>query len=500
MNAKRTCRLVVACFVAVLVVFSASSALAISPFPAGWTEYMLSNASNYDSMGPRVSGTRVVWSRSDGFHTQIYSFVLEKSPIADALTSDPNNHTAPQVSGDRVVWVGSDGVYDHIFTWKSGDLGTTQVTAGNASFDSPGVSGDRLAWRDEDAGGHLQVVTRKLGDLSPTHITGEAVQHDSVVVAGDRVAWRAPDGGGHLQIWTWTPSAGSKQLTTDAVNHDVPCVTDDRVAWSARDAGSASEVYVWKAGDSAPKQLTISGGGDHIRSNVQAFGDRFVWQDAYDPTGHTQIMTWKVGDASPSPLTAEPSNNVSVVISEGRVAWMGAVGAYEQIFTWKPGDAGATQLTHDAANHFSPAVSARAVVWNGYDEQSHMQLWGIIDTLTSVTKPAVSPASAKHGKTAVFTATLSAGADTDGAKTLSLYHWESKTVKQKVHGKYRNVKVHYWRLRNTVPMTGTLVSGTLHLTASVKPKYAGSWRAQVSCARWVGFDECASPWRTFKVK
>jgi len=494
MNARRACRLVMVCLVAVVVVFSASNALALSAYPAGWTAYMLSNSSIYDSMGPQISGTRVVWSRSDGVHTQIYSWLLQKSFLAEALTSDANEHATPQVSGDRVVWVGRVGIYDEIFSWKSGDLGNTQVTTLNDGHEAPQVSGDRLAWRMVDSGGYAQVFTRKVGDLSTTQITTDAHYHNGVVVSGDRVAWQAADAGGHLQIWTWTKATGIQQLTVDARDHDLPCVTNDRVAWSAR------EVFVWKAGDSAPTQLTVSGGGSHIRSNVHAWGDRFVWEDYYDPTGHTQIMTWKVGDAAPSPLTAEPLNNAGVVISEGRVAWMGAVGAYEQIFTWKPGDAGATQLTHDAANHFSPAVSARGVVWNGYDSAFHTQLWGAIDTLTSVTKPAVSPTSPKHGKTAAFSATLSAADDSGGAKTLSLYRWETKIVKQKVHGKYRNVKVHYWRLRNSVPMAGSVSGSNLQLTASVKPKYAGSWRAQVSCARWVGFEECVSAWRTFKVK
>jgi hypothetical protein len=99
-------------------------------------------------------------------------------------------------------------------------------------------------------------------------------------------------------------------------------------------------------------------------------------------------------------------------------------------------------------------------------------------TPTSVSLPVVSPARPRRGRGAVFTSYAAPGAAAvSGGSTLRLYHYETKTVRRRVRGRIRRVRVKYWRLRSAVTMSPD-ASGRLR--ASAKLRYAGKWRAQVS--------------------
>lgn len=116
---------------------------------------------------------------------------------------------------------------------------------------------------------------------------------------------------------------------------------------------------------------------------------------------------------------------------------------------------------------------------------------------TTVSTPKVSPGKPKHGKTAVFTAVLGQGAVAlSGTSTLSLYRYETKTVKKKVHGKYKKVKVKYWRLRATKVMTP---SADGRLTLKYKPA-AGKWKMIASFSGSRGWAASSSGACSFTVK
>jgi hypothetical protein len=119
-------------------------------------------------------------------------------------------------------------------------------------------------------------------------------------------------------------------------------------------------------------------------------------------------------------------------------------------------------------------------------------------TPTSVSAPRVSPSRPRRGKTAAFTAYLSPGAGAvSGATTLRLYRYETKTVRKKVRGHWRRVRVKYWRLRNTVAMTPGAAG---LLTARAKPRYSGKWKARVTFAGSSAFLPSTSGWKSFTVR
>jgi hypothetical protein len=101
---------------------------------------------------------------------------------------------------------------------------------------------------------------------------------------------------------------------------------------------------------------------------------------------------------------------------------------------------------------------------------------------TSISRPSVSPSRPTHGKTATFTSLLtpSAAVASGGTSQLSFYRYETKTVRKKVGGRWKNVRVHYWHLRTTKTMSA---GSDGHLTLKYRLPYSGSWKV---VARYTG--------------
>jgi hypothetical protein len=101
---------------------------------------------------------------------------------------------------------------------------------------------------------------------------------------------------------------------------------------------------------------------------------------------------------------------------------------------------------------------------------------------TSISRPSVSPSRPTHGKTATFTSLLtpSAAVASGGTSQISFYRYETKTVRKKVRGRWKNVRVHYWHLRTTKTMSA---GSDGHLTLKYRLPYSGSWKV---VARYTG--------------
>ena len=117
---------------------------------------------------------------------------------------------------------------------------------------------------------------------------------------------------------------------------------------------------------------------------------------------------------------------------------------------------------------------------------------------SSVGRPVVAPSTRRRNKKLTFTSGFSpASAAPAVSVKLKLYHSETKTVKKRVGGKLKSVKVKYWHLRRTVTMKG---SATGRLTAGTTCAYTGSWQAFVVFAGSDMYEASTSDVRTFTVK
>jgi hypothetical protein len=191
------------------------------------------------------------------------------------------------------------------------------------------------------------------------------------------------------------------------------------------------------------------------------------------------------------------------------VVWLERDGSNSRVLTWKVGDSHPTTLSAGDYAADDPQVSGDRVVWRG-DLGGHLQIFTAVlaeeptptpaPTATTLSKPTVSPSKPKKGKTARFATSLTPGAaGVAGAKvTLALYHQETKSVRKKVVGKWRKVKVKYWHLRKSVTMTRA--SGAAKYSASVKLAYKGSWKATVTGNAATGYTAPAAKTLGFTVK
>jgi subtilisin family serine protease len=117
---------------------------------------------------------------------------------------------------------------------------------------------------------------------------------------------------------------------------------------------------------------------------------------------------------------------------------------------------------------------------------------------TELSIPTVSSARPLHGRTASFTSRLTPAAGaTAGTAKLYLYRWEHKTVRVKVGGTWKRVRVGYWRLRSTRTMSARSDG---RLVASYRLPYAGKWKAFARYSGGPGFAPSVSGTKRFSAR
>jgi photosystem II stability/assembly factor-like uncharacterized protein len=189
-----------------------------------------------------------------------------------------------------------------------------------------------------------------------------------------------------------------------------------------------------------------------------------------------------VGDASSGKLLG----GMSVTLN-GRVQCPTATDGSYAIARMKPGsyDLKFSNWRYITGNVNGLAVSA--------DARSQASVRLTPKTVTGVTTPLVSLPATMGLPISVASTISPAEAATSATTRLALWHWESKTVKKKVRGKKRKVKVWYWRAvganRMTVgeggalTLTQTFARGRWH----VQVQYPGAWNYLPSKSGVVGF-------------
>jgi hypothetical protein len=416
-----------------------------------------------------TDGSSQVWAWSPGHLA---------APLPGAVNAD-----SIAVSGNRAVWMQRVAGFWQVFTRKVGDSASLPVTSGSQQNSYPAVSGDRLAWVKSLATGSIQVVTKTMTQSAPTTISAvDSGPKFDARVSGDRVVWNGSDG--HTwQIYSWaTGDRVASQITTDSLPHINPQVSGNRLVWMAQDESGDGSVCTWKKGS---PDITRLGPGPY-EGFPQVSGDYVVWTSG--APGETQVSLWQPGHM-PRQLTAGPHWASSLHISGDRLVWEDEVGGQWEIVTQRVGESSPTTLAISVEALDEPVVGGDRVAWGGLVGGSyHVFTAAPVPIATSLTRPTTSPATPTHGRTATFRAYLSpaAAAFAYGATaTLYLYRRESG----------------HWRLRNTVTMKRTTASGgRALLSAGVKPRYAGKWRAIVKFGGTLSYTARTSSARDFMVR
>lgn len=484
-----------------LAAFALVAAAAAQAFGAGevWRISQVSASGTYCAFD-QMSGDRLVWAVMDGPSWQVAT-----RKIGDAaptmLTSTPGTRSDINVSGDRVVWVAPAPVNNQVFTWKLGDPAPTQLVTNPNDHHDARVSSDRIVW-DAFSGTGWWVYSWKVGDPSiQTTVSMDpmpAGNQLSPQVSGDRIVWTQSDGVNN-QVFTWKLGSGLTTLTSDPHAHYGAVVSGDRVAWMGEDGLGGWQVYTQVVGESPVTALTS---GLHEYGGAQVSGDRVVWTGD-DASGHIQAYTWKSGETQVTTLTAASQDQEAIRVDGERVVWFGRDDAgNRQVVEWKVGDAAPTTLTANPFDSTDVRVAGDRIIWTGQVGSLDSRIY-LADAgpklRATLSKPSVAPGTPTHGKTATFSANLTPGAASGGTTMMYLYRWETKTVRKKVAGKWRRVKVKYWRSRGSVRMLPT-AAGSSRLVVKTKLKYTGSWKALATFGGDTFYGVSIAPARTFKVK
>jgi hypothetical protein len=449
---RNAARLVLLGFAA-LVVFSAGSAYAA--VPAGWTTRQLTSGSE-GGCAPKISGSRLVWSAKDGVYTWVVSATapthLEGFGASNAV-----------VSGNRIAW----DSHGYIRTTIAGQAAKT---VGHGYI--PTLSGNRIAWRDDDQGGFSQVVTWKVGDAQPTTLTADPHSHFSLTQDGDLLAWSAISSvTGKYTIFTWKPGDGAPvAISGDNSDSVAPQVSGDNVVFETWDDPSAympNTVWLWNATTGQTTRVS--------RSSVDAdeatvLGSRVVWHEGLD------VMTWAFGDAAPTQVTSGETTTTSwPQLSGDRLVWYSSDGVHEQIVTKKLGDSQPSTISVDADNHGwdpkdpdHPTVQGDEILWvvDNIGGASQVMMSGpktvVADPSTVGTKLKLSGSSSvKHKHSYKVSGSITPSALT-GIVRVYFQRWVSR----------------HWKSYSTV--SAKISRGKY--SAKYAPRATGTWRVYASFA------------------
>ncbi len=109
------------------------------------------------------------------------------------------------------------------------------------------------------------------------------------------------------------------------------------------------------------------------------------------------------------------------------------------------------------------------------------------------------PSRPRKGRKTTFAVSFNQrGAVRAATSTLTLYHYEQKTVRKKVGKRTKKVKVWYWRQRAVQKLTPDSAGTTLKAAAVLKQ--SGKWRAVAKFPGSPGYAPSASKTRSFTVK
>lgn len=454
-----------------------------------------------------VGGDRLAWLDTTSSMRKLYTW--KAGDVSPTLVREGSIYMAPRISGGRCAWTEYGGLGNYfVYVWTPVGSTVTTVVASTRQIQELQFSGDRLAWRTDD--GAQQEVKTCLSDGSQL-LTLNIGLHSAFgpQISGDRVVWYESDGT-HMQIATWVPGGVSTWVTSDARQHWDPAFSDGRIAWIA-ETGFASEeaIYTQLVTESVPTTVQVV--PNYFPDPPLASGDRVVWLQAPVGPANDLVYSWSAADPEPRVVAPGTGDQSFEGLSGDRIVWIdGSTPGEQRVMTWAEGDTTASVLASgtDAAE---TCVSGDRIVWRrNIGTGSYQIMTAVLETpavlpvRTTLRSPTVSPTKPTHNKHAHFYAVLTPGSARTAAgatTTLKLYRKETHYVTKKVNGKNRRVKVAYWHLRHSVLMKRySSTSTTVKMTATVTPKYSGSWKVVVRYSGGTGFLGSTSPTKYFTVK
>jgi photosystem II stability/assembly factor-like uncharacterized protein len=383
-----------------------------------------------------------------------------------AAQSVPTSGTLRSVAClDAVTGVAVGDAGTVLRTADGGSTWTTQSVPTSATLTAVDFVGATTGWAVGEGG---TVVHTEDGGITWTRQTAQtSAALTAVHLTDSTTGWAVGIGGTILRTMnglTW-----SRQPTPTSASLYAVHFTDDVTGWAVGDGGTvlrtANGGLAWTV-QSVPTAASLSAVQFTSAATGWAVGSSGTVLRAAG-TGISPFGT-VVGRVT-NAVTGKPVGGVSVKIGSQIAARSAVDGTFIETRV-RPG----TYNVTFSDTRYIARVERGVVVSAGRRASIKVQLTP--RTVTKLTAPTMLPIPALAGQPVTLVATLTPAAAT-GAATAIVYgsHYERKTVKKRVRGKKKWVRVWYWRSRFAVPMQAD-VSGRLTINKALS---SGAWRIQV---------------------
>jgi beta propeller repeat protein len=335
--------------VAVIAGFVAAVTAAVFVVPGGAGAYLeigppvqLTTSTDLD-VGPRVSGSRVIWTRYVR-GTSTRTFIIDLS--SGMAERELGYGAAAAISGNRAVRIAGNAT--------CGCWGTLVVTDLDSGLDtvidlaqpikSADISGDTLVWGQLQFGTYDQqrIFALDLGGGEIRQLAEGVTDWANPRVSGDRVVWHNMIGNSS-RVYLYDLASDLVSEISPGASASVPAISGDLVVFS-RGWGGSGDIIVHDLATGVETPLTANRAG-FVGPDISGY--TVVWSECCDPSS-TAVFDLASGTVVPY----EAGGGAETRISGNRLVWHGHSGVNADIFT--------AQIT-------STAVPAIGVIANQVD-------------------------------------------------------------------------------------------------------------------------------------
>jgi beta propeller repeat protein len=305
----------------------------------------------------------------------------------------------------------------------------TQITKGSSWHTWPTISGDLVAYED-DQGGHVNIYLYDIRSGITKNLTTGPFEHYWPKIYGDRVVWWDNRSGPHdFNVFMYNVTTGvESQITFDQSNQENAEVYKNLIVWMDKRSGNF-DIYLndTRTGTETPLITT-----DTEQWEPQIWGSRIIWMDGYGSpdgsSGDFNYYTYDLSTRTPQSLTTE-GNAWYGGIHGDRCVWSQyrpSTGNYnEQIYLHDFLNGDTKRITpvgpFESADHWYPKVNDNRVVWED-DRNGRFSNYDIfLYNITSDTEEQVTTLTSVQWNPVVWGNRIVYENYTDGNPQISLY-------------------------------------------------------------------------------
>ena len=338
---------------AAMLVGSAGMASA-GPLTLGTAKHL--NAPGEGGVAQDISGSRVVWSFSDGDEEVVVGDALSAAPPL-RLTTNGSADWWPRVSGNYVVWQGSDGDFE-IFGRDLREGSNRQISVNSYADFGPAIDGGRVVWTAEGpTGSDGEIIYYDFAAPWEYPLTSTAAYETDPDIDGDEVVWTLDEQNTAITSWSAKTS-----LFTDLARSTgalmSPRVSGSSYAWW----GTAFGLRVYVKAPGAPLKVFTFPGSTAVNPLEHNGSLVAWWTSRFD--GVMRFDLW-VYDTSKGLAPVRLAQNVT-----NTAEMIGLRDPYlvfdrdNELYAWDKSTRTISRLTNNSVSDINVVADGSRIAWN----------------------------------------------------------------------------------------------------------------------------------------